>query len=132
MHLTYPSIKRDTHGNSKGMNSYGRRRCGQTQGEDDVYCFVHKTGDEKGMLKPRWSMKYGKLQLEIDQNPTPRLTRGVCTVQSHIQTLRSRTLVRGGGLQRENLTENTTFGEQNYGTRGLTPSKNTTDAGLGL
>ena len=68
-------------------------------------------------------MKSGKLPLEIDQNQTPRLTRGVCTVQSHMQTLRSRTLVRGGGLQRENLTENTTFCEQNYGTRGLAQSK---------
>ena len=39
-HLTYPNIKRDTHGNSKGMNSYGRRRCGQTQGEGDVDSFL--------------------------------------------------------------------------------------------
>ena len=68
-----------------------------------MYCFVHKTGDEKGMLKPRWSMKSGKLPLEIDQNQTPRLTRGVCTVQILIQTLRSRTLVRGGGFTETEL-----------------------------
>ena len=88
-----------------------------------MYSSVHKTGDEKGMLKPRWSIKSGKLPLEIDQNQTPRSARDVCTVQSHIQTLRSRTLVRGGSLQRENLTEDTTFGEQDRGTRGMALSK---------
>ena len=31
--------------------------------------------------------------------------------------------MRGGGLQRENLKENTTFCKQNYGTRGLAQSK---------
>ena len=72
---------------------------GQAEGveNDCVYSFVQETGDEKEMLKPEWSMKSGKLPLEIDQNQTPRSARGWCTVQSHIQTLRGGTLERGGG-----------------------------------
>ena len=72
---------------------------GQAEGVDNdcVYSFVQETGDEKEMLKPGWSMKSGKLPLEIDQNQTPRSARGWCTVQSHIQTLRGGTLERGGG-----------------------------------
>ena len=49
---------------------------GYADAHEGVYSSVHGTGDEKGVLMPRCSMK----------SVAPSSAHGECTVQSHIQT----------------------------------------------
>ena len=109
----------------------------QVQGESDddegVYNSVHRIGDEKGGLLQRCSMISAKLPQNsdtIDQNQTPSATHGDSTVQSQIQTLQRRILLREGALQSKNLTGDNTFGELHRGTRGLMASNNIKAAGM--
>ena len=74
---------------------------GYADAHEGVYISVHGTGDEKGVLMPRCSMK----------SVAPSSAHGECTVQSHIQTPMGRTLLREGGFQREKLAGDSTFGQ---------------------
>ena len=72
---------------------------GYADAHEGVYSSVHGTGDEKGVLMPRCSMK----------SVAPSSAHGECTVQSHIQTPMGRTLLREGGFQREKLAGDSTL-----------------------